>query len=120
MVDLTAAASALSSIKAAYDIAKGARALEVSTEVRLAITDMLDKLMDAKLATHEAFDREKALVERVGQLEEEIARLKKKSADLENYEPKKFYPGVTTLHAEARAGRWRSPAQALRKLLFQG
>jgi hypothetical protein len=95
MVDLTAAASALSSIKAAYDIAKGARALEVSTEVRLAITDMLDKLMDAKMAASEAFDREQTLVQRIRDLEAEIRKLKEQSADLENYEPHKFYPGVT-------------------------
>jgi hypothetical protein len=95
MVGLTAAASALSSIKTAYDIAKGVRALEVSTEVRLAITDMLDKLMDAKMEAHEAFDREQALVQQVRDLEAAIGHLKKQTADLENYEPHKFYPGVT-------------------------
>jgi hypothetical protein len=92
---LTAAASALSSIKAAYDIAKGALAFKVSTEVRIAISDMLDKLMEAKVKAHEAFEKEQALLKRVAELEEENRRIKTVAADLENYEPKKFHPGVT-------------------------
>ena len=45
---IAATASALGSIKAAYDIAKGTYSLQLSTEVKLAITDMLDKLVDAR------------------------------------------------------------------------
>ena len=104
---MTAAATALGSIKAAYDLAKGAHSLQVSTEVRLAITDMLDKLVDAKRDAHEALEREESLLQRVRELETEIGRLKEQTADLENYEPKSFYPGVTAyvLKASLTAGR---------------
>jgi hypothetical protein len=90
---MTAAAAAFSSVKVAYDIAVGARSLEVSTEVRLAISDML---LDAKMQAHEALEKETTLLHQIRDLEAEIAQIKKQAADLENYEARIFYPGVTT------------------------
>lgn len=106
---VTAAATAFSSVKAAYDLAKGVHSLKVSTEVRLAISDMLDKLLDAKIQAHEALEKEEANLQRIRDLEAEIGRIKTQAADLENYEAHAFHPGVTVYMLKAELAQGKPP-----------
>lgn len=117
---MTAAAAAFSSVKTAYDIAKAANSLQVSTEVRLAITEMLDKLLDAKVQAHDAFEKENALLQQVRDLEAEIARIKTQAAELENYEPRIFHPGVTTYMLKASLAANKPPEKLCQNCYAKG
>ncbi|WP_338505037.1 hypothetical protein V6R86_13080 [Sphingomonas kaistensis] len=95
MFDVAAAAGIFNGIKGALDIAKGIRSLEVSTEVKLAIAQMIEQLADAQSAAYETAERERELKDKVRGLEGEIADLRRQAADLESYEPCVYHPGVT-------------------------
>jgi len=88
------AAGALGSIKAAYDIAKGVQALATSTEVRQATSEMLDALLTARERAFAQAETETALLQKIGDLEAEIARLKEWDRRDENYELKRYWPGA--------------------------
>jgi hypothetical protein len=72
---LAETAAALTSLRAAYEIAKGMQALHTSTEVKQATSDMLDLILSARSSAVEAQEAETALQKRVSELESEIARL---------------------------------------------
>lgn len=86
-------AAALSSIKAAYDIAKGVHSLQTTTEVKQAIADILDQLVAARTEALEATEKEAALLQQIRDLEAEIDRLKAWDGERERYELKLFRPG---------------------------
>lgn len=105
MVVATAAA-VLSSVQTVYDLAKAANGLKTNTEIRLAISKMLDELIILKQAAVASLDEEATCKQRVRELQEEIRTLKERGGELEKYERKRFFPGsfVYVPRANLRTG----------------
>jgi len=85
MVDLTAMASALASLNAAKDIAKAMIGLRDASAFQSKMIEFQSKILDAQSSAFAANDERTALVERVGELEEEVARLKAWDAEKQKY-----------------------------------
>jgi hypothetical protein len=92
MVVATASA-ALQCVQNVYQLLTAAQSLKTSTEVRLAISNMLDEVNAAKRAISDAIDAETALKGRIRQLEEQNRQLEERDRQLESYERKRFFPG---------------------------
>ena len=92
MVVATASA-ALASIQAVYQLVTAAQSLKTSTEVGLAISNMLDEVNAAKIAIGSAIDAEFALKARIRELKEENRQMKERKGELDCYERKRFFPG---------------------------
>ena len=87
-------AGAISSIKAAKDIAEAmvsARDTATFQEKRI---ELNSKILDAQGSMLAAQDESAALVQRVGQLEQEIARLKAWDTEKQRYELKRWGHGA--------------------------
>lgn len=93
MVGITEASAAFSGLKTAYEIAKGLYSLHTSTEVKQAIADLLDKLVDARNEAFDSMETRSALSKRVDDLEQEIVRLKAWDDEKQRYELKRYNPG---------------------------
>lgn len=91
---LAETSAALSGLKAAYDIAKGIQALNTSTEVRQATSEMLDALITARTQAFEAVETEASRLKQIRDLEAEIVRLKAWDGEKQRYQLKRFYPGT--------------------------
>lgn len=87
------ATAVVSSIKAAFDIAKGVQSLQTSTEVKQAVAEMLDKLVTARMQAMEAAQTEEALLKEVSDLKAEVERLKAWDGEKQRYQLKRFHPG---------------------------
>jgi hypothetical protein len=96
MVDISALASALSSLKAAKDIGEAMIGLRDAATFQAKLLEFQSKLIDANNAAFAAQDERVALLERVGALEEEIAHLRTWEADKERYELKEVGSGAFT------------------------
>jgi hypothetical protein len=82
---LVAIASGLSSLNAAKDIAKGLDSLKTSVAVNQAKIDLQSLILEAQQALFAAQESEATSAKRVGELEQEIVRLKDWSAEKERY-----------------------------------
>jgi hypothetical protein len=71
---LAETAAAMGSLKNLYDVAKGIQALKTDTEIKLATSEMLGSLITVREQVFEAQEAEAALLKRVRDLEDEIAR----------------------------------------------
>ena len=91
---LAGAASALTSIKNAYDLAKGLQSLHTTTEVKQAVSDVLDQLITARTDALNTAERETSLLQKISHLEAEIDRLKTWDGERQRYELKRFNPGT--------------------------
>lgn len=89
-------ASALSSLKIAYEMAKGLQSLHTSTEVKQAISGILDQLVTARNDAFEAADTRAALLKRVDDLEQELVSFKTWDGDKERYKLTEISRGVFT------------------------
>jgi hypothetical protein len=77
----------LSAFKAAFDIARGLKDINDATIRNSAIIELQDKILTAQAAQSE-------LVDRVRELEDEVARLKNWEADKDNYRLVEVGPGA--------------------------
>src|SRR5712671_1737227 len=96
MVDMSALASALASLKAAKDIAEAMIGLRDAATFQAKLLEFQSKLIDANTAAFAAQDERVALLERVGALEKEIAQLRAWEADKERYQLMEVSPGAFT------------------------
>jgi hypothetical protein len=94
MALVEAASAVVGTIKAAFDIGKNLESLHTSTEVDKAVAEMLEKLLTARHQAMDALETETALLKRVGELEAQVDHLKAWDSGRENYELKRFHPGV--------------------------
>lgn len=94
MPDMSAFASALTSLNAAKDIAQAMISLRDTATFQAKLLEFQRKLIDANNAALSAQEERAALLERVGALEKEVARLEALHADKENYELKEIAPGA--------------------------
>lgn len=80
----------LSAIKTAFDIAKGLKDIDDATRRNAAVIELQEKILTAQQAQSE-------LVETIGKLEKEVARLKSWETDKERYELNEIAPGIFAL-----------------------
>jgi len=100
MVDISAVAGALSSLKAVKDIAESMIGLSNAESVRGKVLEIQSKMLDAQAFAFAAQEERTALVERVRDLEKEVTALKAWGAEKKNYELKRVAIG-----AFARVGK---------------
>src|ERR1700680_505522 len=84
------AIAGLSAIKTAFDIAKGLKDISDATIRNGAIIELQEKILSAQQA-------QSALIEAVGNLEKEVARLKSWEEDKARYKLTEIAPGVVAL-----------------------
>ena len=84
-MDLTAISSAATGFKVAVDMAKGLQALNTSTEVRLKTSELLDAVLEARFKLLDASDTQSALLERIKDLEQQIAGFEDWNREKERY-----------------------------------
>src|SRR4051794_6216029 len=90
MVEITAIASVLSSLKAAKDIAEAMITLRDSAAFQSKVIEFQSKILDAQSSAFSANEERTTLVETVRQLEKQIADLKAWDREKERYELKEF------------------------------
>ena len=94
MPDISAFASAFSSLKAAKDIAEAMVSLRDAQAFQSKLIEFQSKLIDANSAALAAQDERVALLERVDALEKEVARLKLWETEKGRYELKEIESGA--------------------------
>ena len=75
MPDISAIAGAFSSLKAAVDITKAMKDLRDWSLVQSKVIELQSAILEAQSGLFTANDERSALIERVGNLEQEVARL---------------------------------------------
>jgi hypothetical protein len=94
LVELSAIAAALSSLKAAKDIAEAMIGLRDAQAFQAKLLEFQSKLIDANNSAFAAQDERSALLERIGKLEEEVTRLKTWEREKQRYKLERLPPGV--------------------------
>jgi hypothetical protein len=94
MVDITTIGGALASLKAAKDIAEAMVGLRDATAFEAKRFELQRKLLEAQEGVFAANQERAALIERVGELEKEVAGLKTWDREKERYQLAQVGPGV--------------------------
>jgi hypothetical protein len=87
----------LSAFKAAFDIAKGLKDIHDATLRNAAVIQLQEKILSAQA-------EQASLIQRISELEKEVAGLKSWNAEKKRYELKRYHPGAlfyTLKEAEA-------------------
>jgi hypothetical protein len=95
MIDMGSIAAAVSSLKGASDIAKGLLSLHTMTEVQSKAIELNQAIIDAQHQIFAANAAQSQLVERVRQLEGQIAAMENWDAESQRYKMATPYSGVT-------------------------
>ena len=90
MPDITALAAALSSLKAAKDIAEAMIGLRDGAAFQAKLLEFQSKLIDANNAAFAAQDERAALLQRIRDLEEKVAGFERWETEKQRYELKDF------------------------------
>jgi hypothetical protein len=88
MVDLIAIKSAVDGLKAARDIAKTAIGLRDAAMLQSKVIEMNDAIMAAQSSALDAQSEQFALIERISELEKEVARFETWETEKQRYELK--------------------------------
>src|SRR5256885_16097767 len=96
MPDMSAIATALSSFKAAKDIAESMIGLRDAAAFQSKLIEFQSKIIDANNASFAAQDERASLLERIRDLEKQVADFKAWEAEKQKYELKEVWPGATT------------------------
>jgi hypothetical protein len=104
MPDMSAIAAALSSLKAAKDIAQAMIGLRDAAAFQEKQIEFQSKLLDANNAAFAAQEERSAMLERISELEKEVTRLEAWEAEKQRYELKPLAAGsfAYTLKTEAQ------------------
>jgi hypothetical protein len=94
MVDISAIGSALSSFKAAKDIAEAMIGLRDASAFQSKLIEFQSKILDAHDSAFAAQEERSALIDKVRQLEEEVANFKAWETEKKRYELKPLAEGV--------------------------
>ena len=94
MVDMSAIASALASLKAAKDIAEAMVGLRDAAAFQGKLIEFQSKIIDANNAAFTAQEERSALLERIRELEAQVAKFKAWEAEKEKYELTEVRPGA--------------------------
>jgi rRNA maturation protein Nop10 len=93
MVDMAAIAGAASALKSALDIAKAALGMHDAALIRAKVTEMQGEISTALASAITAQTDQLAMLNRVNDLEKEVADLKAWDAEKQNYELKDLCAG---------------------------
>ena len=85
-MDFASIATATSSIKAAVDIAKTLVEVKSFADFETMASELRERIVAAQVATLEAQSEQSAMIQRISDLEKEIARLETWSAERRRYE----------------------------------
>jgi hypothetical protein len=94
MVDLSAIAGALSSLKAANDIAQAMVGLRDATAFQSKLIEFQAKIIEANNSAFAAHDERAALLQKIDDLEKQVAKLEAWEAEKQRYQLQEFPPGV--------------------------
>lgn len=94
MVDVAAVAGAMSSLKATQDILKAMLGLRDAAKVREKVVELQGLILAAQSDAFEANVAQAALLERVRELEKQVADLEAWEAEKQRYELKEVAPGA--------------------------
>src|ERR1700683_4896406 len=95
MPDISALAVALSSLKAAKDIAEAMVSLRDTAAFQSKLIEFQGKIIDANNASFAAQDERVSLLERVGALEKQVTDLKAWEAQKKRHQMEQVYTGAT-------------------------
>ncbi len=94
MVDIAAVAGVMSALKGAQDIAKATLGLRDAALVREKVIELQGAILAAQSGAFEAHTAQTALLERVRELEKQVADLEAWKAEKQRYELKEVAPGA--------------------------
>lgn len=109
MVGVTEIAGLMSSLKAAKDIAQTMIGLRDAAAFQAKAIEFQSKILDAQNAAFAAQEERSALVERVHDLEQEVARLEAWDAEKQRYELKDVGSGALAYALKNEAGGTEPP-----------
>lgn len=93
MVGITEFSALLTSLKSAKDIAEAMVSLRDTAAFQGKVIEFQNAIMDAQERVLAAQNERSSLVEKVAQLEQEVARLKAWGSEKQNYHLQRVYPG---------------------------
>ena len=96
MVDLSAIAAALSSLKAAKDIAESMIGLRDTAAFQGKLIEFQSKIIDANNAAFAAQDERSALLEKIRELEKQVTDFKAWEAEKQRYQMEEVWRGAFT------------------------
>lgn len=94
MNELQAAATALGSLKAAFDISKTLLDIQGSAKIGAKVIELQSQILSAQQAAMSAQVTQTTLIGRITELEAEVARLKKWEADKSEYRLENVHSGA--------------------------
>jgi NAD-dependent SIR2 family protein deacetylase len=94
MVDVSAIAGTVSALKGAMDITKAMIGLHDAQAVQAKVIELNAKILEAQSSAFTANDERAALIDRVRQLENEVARLRAWEAEKQQYQFAEVSQGV--------------------------
>jgi len=103
MPDMSAIAAALSSLKAAKDIAEAMVSLRDTAAFQSKLIEFQSKIIDANNAAFAAQDERASLLEHIRELEKQVTDLKAWEAEKHRYQMEQVWPGATTYVLKAEA-----------------
>ena len=120
MPDMNDLAIASASLKAAKDIAQAMASLQDAAALQQKQVEFQSKLLDATSAVFSAREERSAMLERIGELEKEIARLEAWEAEKQRYELVSLAPNMVAYAQKESGARYHTPALSLCKLFRCG
>src|SRR5438045_1906145 len=96
MVDVSAIAAAINSFKAAKDIAESMIGLRDAAAFQGKLIEFQSKIIDANNAAFAAQEERSALLEKIRELEQEVANFEAWETEKQRYDLKEVWPGAFT------------------------
>lgn len=109
MADVGLIAGAVSSLKAANDIAKGMLTLRDGALIQGKVIELQSAILDAQSGVFAANQERSTLIERVGELEKQITRLEAWEAEKQRYHLAEAGPGTFAYLSKPDFGRTEPP-----------
>jgi len=94
VVDISAIAGTVSALKGAMDITKAMIGLHDAQALQAKVIELNAKILEAQSSTFAANDERSALIQRLSELETEVARLKKWETEKQRYQLERLPPGA--------------------------
>jgi len=95
MVDVSAIAGTVSALKGAMDISKAMIGLHDAQAMQTKVIELNSKILEAQSSAFSANDERTTLIERVRDLEKEVATLKAWETEKQRYKLSQVAPGLT-------------------------
>jgi hypothetical protein len=96
MVDVSAIAGTVSALKGVIDISKVMIGLHDAQAIQAKVIELNSKILEAQTSAFAAQDERSTLIERISELEKELAKLKAWDTEKEKYELKNVGRGAST------------------------